>query len=261
MTIPFTYSLAVVGGKPPTLLHTEGNTAQQFPLASVTKLLTAWSVLVALDRGYATLRDPAGPEGSTIRHLLAHASGVPFERGAILAQPGERRIYSNIGIEILGKKIEECVGMPIQEWIHQCVLEPLGMRTTRIEGSVAHSGVSTIGDLLLFAKELLTPTLVSPLGAHAARTVQFPGLSGILPGYGRQKPNDWSLGFEIRGEKSPHWLGSDFSTRSFGHFGQSGSFCWVDPSVGRAGVFLGELPFGDLHRQIWPQLTNLMRSL
>ena len=44
-----------------------------------------------------------------------------------------------------------------------------------------------------------------------------------------QRPNDWGLGFEISDDKSPHWTGSANSGRTYGHFGQSGTFIWVDP--------------------------------
>src|SRR5205823_4513514 len=67
-----------------------------------------------------------------------------------------------------------------------------------------------------------------------ATTVQFPGLDGVLPGFGRQEPNDWGLTFELRDDKSPHWTGSSNSPRTFGHFGQSGTFLWVDPELGSA---------------------------
>ena len=59
--------------------------------------------------------------------------------------------------------------------------------------------------------------------------MQFPGLVGVLPGFGRMDPNDWGLGFELRDAKSPHWTGARNSPRTFGHFGGSGTFLWVDP--------------------------------
>ncbi|HEY9349559.1 MAG TPA: serine hydrolase, partial [Acidothermales bacterium] len=46
-----------------------------FELASVTKLLTAYAALIAVEEGALGLDAPAGPPESTIRHLLAHASG------------------------------------------------------------------------------------------------------------------------------------------------------------------------------------------
>ena len=65
-----------------------------------------------------------------------------------------------------------------------------------------------LDDLLAFAGELLTPTLVAEETLAEATTVQFPGLAGVLPGWGRMEPNDWGLGFELRDAKSPHWTGT-----------------------------------------------------
>lgn len=83
----------------------------------------------------------------------------------------------------------------------------------------------------------------------------------ILPGYGRQAPNPFGLGVEVRGNKSPHWTGKGNSPRTFGHFGQSGSFIWVDPVAGRQAVFLGAEPFGPVHRRTWPALGDQILAL
>ncbi|HYZ67280.1 MAG TPA: serine hydrolase, partial [Mycobacterium sp.] len=92
---------------------------------------------------------------------------------------------------------------------------------------------------------------------HAAATeVQFPGLSGVLPGFGSQRPNDWGLGFEIRNNKSPHWTGSSNSTRTYGHFGQSGTFLWVDPDADLALVVLTDRNFGEWAYPCWPALSD-----
>ena len=84
----------------------------------------------------------------------------------------------------------------------------------------------------------------------------FPGLSGVLPGFGRQENCDWGLGFEIRDSKAPHWTGSRKPPRTFGHFGRSGSFLWVDPDAGLACVALADQDFGDWSRQAWPKLSD-----
>lgn len=83
-----------------------------------------------------------------------------------------------------------------------------------------------------------------------------PGLKGVLPGYGLQNPNDWGLGFEIRGAKSPHWTGSSSSRRTFGHFGQSGTFLWVDPGAGAACVALTDRDFGPWAIEARPPFTE-----
>ena len=82
------------------------------------------------------------------------------------------------------------------------------------------------------AAKTLAPTLIAPETLAEATTVQFPGLDGVLPGFGRQSPNDWGLGFELRNGKSPHWTGSRNSARTYGHFGSkpgTATFLWVDP--------------------------------
>jgi len=89
-----------------------------------------------------------------------------------------------------------------------------------------------------------------------ATSVQFPGLTGVLPGFGVQRPNDWGLGFEIRDAKSPHWTGSANSARSYGHFGQSGTFIWVDPDRDLALVALTDRDFGDWAYEPWPALSD-----
>ncbi len=81
--------------------------------------------------------------------------------------------------------------------------------------------------------------------------MQFPGLSGVLPGFGRQGDNAWGLGVEIRDRKSPHWTGPSQPPDTFGHFGQSGSFLWVDRGAGIAAACLADRPFGDWAVQRW----------
>jgi CubicO group peptidase (beta-lactamase class C family) len=235
---------------------TYGEVARAFPLASVTKPLTAYAALVACEEGVFELDDPAGPEGSTVRHLLAHASGLAFDEHRVTAAPGTRRLYSNAGFEVLAGTLAKAAGIPFGEYLRQAVLEPLGMAGTSLPGSPAAGGVSTAADLLRFAAELQAPRLLHPSTVAAATTVAFPGLKGVLPGYGHQNPNDWGLGFEIRARKSPHWTGAASSPATFGHFGQSGTFLWVDPAAGAACVVLTDRDFGEWAHPRWPELTD-----
>jgi CubicO group peptidase (beta-lactamase class C family) len=89
-----------------------------------------------------------------------------------------------------------------------------------------------------------------------ARAVQFPGLVGVVPGFGRQEPNDWGLGLEIRGSKSPHWTGSRNSPATYGHFGQAGTMLWVDPGAELGLVALADRDFGPWAAQAWPELSD-----
>jgi CubicO group peptidase (beta-lactamase class C family) len=236
-----------------TVLQGPGETV--LPWASVTKLLTATAVLVAAEERTVDLDQPAGPPGSTVRHLLAHASGLAPEKGPPIARPGERRIYSNAGFEELAGLVAEHAGMSFAEYLSGAVLEPLGLGA-ELRGSPAYGLAGSTQDLARFARELLRPTLIAPETLAEATTVQFPGLVGVLPGFGRQEPNDWGLGFELRDAKRPHWTGAMNSPRTFGHFGQTGTFLWVDPPAGVALACLTDRAFGDWAKEAWPTLSD-----
>jgi CubicO group peptidase (beta-lactamase class C family) len=236
--------------------ETAGPAGRPFAWASVTKLLVALAALDAVQRGLVDLDEPAGPPGSTIRHLLAHASGLAFDSHAILSPPGRRRIYSNRGIEIAADTISARCGQPFEFLLADEICLPLGMTGTRLQGSPASGAVGPLNDLMKLAAELASPSLVDEGLLAAATRTAFPGLPGVLPGFGYQAHCDWGLGFEIRNGKAPHWTGSRNSPRTFGHFGQSGSFLWVDPEARVACASLADRDFGDWAKQAWPRLSD-----
>ncbi|OBC17164.1 serine hydrolase [Mycobacterium sp. 852013-50091_SCH5140682] len=255
---PVTAAAAAVVG-PAGVRGSYGDTAKPFALASVTKPLAARAAQIAIEEGVVELDTPAGPPGSTIRHLLAHTSGVAMVSDDILAKPGTRRIYSNTGFALLAQAIEKESGIEFGQYLTESVFEPLGMSASTLTGGAAaagYGGTSTVADLAMFARELLRPELVSPAMHAAATEVQFPGLSGVLPGFGSQRPNDWGLGFEIRDSKSPHWTGLTNSPSTFGHFGQSGTFVWVDPDADVALVVLTDRNFGEWTYPLWPAISD-----
>src|SRR5215813_996584 len=155
--------------------------------ASVTKLLTGLAALVAVEEGTVDLDESAGPPGSTLRHLLAHASGVGPEEGPPLMEPAKRRIYSNYGIELAAALVGERAGMPFEQYFRGAVAEPLGL-VGALHGSPAWGYRGPLDDLLALGRELLAPTLVAAETLDEATTVQFPGLTGVLPGFGRMDP-------------------------------------------------------------------------
>ncbi|MDQ2983899.1 MAG: beta-lactamase family protein [Actinomycetota bacterium] len=237
------------------VLATHGRLDHVFHWASVTKLATALAALVAAEEGAVDLDAPAGPPGSTLRHLLAHASGLALDDGPPIARPGERRIYSNAGFELVAETVAAGAEMSFTEYLDGAVLRPLGL-AAGLRGSPASELHGSLDDLLVLGRELLAPTIVAEETLAEATEVAFPGLVGVLPGFGRQDPNDWGLGFELRDAKSPHWTGARNSPRTFGHFGQSGTFLWVDPEAGLALACLTDLDFADWAKEAWPRLSD-----
>jgi CubicO group peptidase (beta-lactamase class C family) len=246
-------SVGVVSADGP--VATLGESGREYSWASVTKPVTALACLVAAEEGTIDFDEPAGPSGSTVRHLLAHASGLPPEGASPIARPGERRIYSDSAFDVVGATLAEHAEMEFGEYLREAVLSPLGLGA-RYEGRPGSGLHGSLDDLLAFGREALAPTLVSPETFAEATTVAFPGLIGVLPGFGRQEPNDWGLGFELRDHKSPHWTGARNSERTFGHFGRSGTFLWVDPEPGVALACLTDLTFGEWAVEAWPALSD-----
>ncbi len=240
--------------------ETFGDTGRVFPLASVTKLLVARAVLVAVEEGAVELDEPAGPPGSTVAHLLAHASGLDFAAREAVAEPGTARIYSSAGYEVLAETVEDATGFAFADYLREAVTEPLGMTATVLDGPAGHGASSNVDDLVRLAAELLLPRLISPETAQRARSVQFPGLDGFTPGYGRYRPNDWGLGPELKGAKDPHWTAPGHSPSTFGHFGQAGTFLWVDPERGAAAVVLTDRPFGAWAKPLWSDFNGSVLS-
>lgn len=246
---------------PSGVLARYGEQSRAFRLASVTKPLVARAAQVAVEEGVVDLDTPAGPEGSTVRHLLSHASGLSMQSPDVQARPGARRIYSNYGFQVLAETIEAESGIEFARYLDEAVFQPLGMDSAHVEGGAAEAGfgaVACVDDLVLFAGDLLRPVTVSPQMHAEATSVQFPGLDGVVPGFGMQRPNDWGLGFEIRDGKSPHWTGGENSAGTYGHFGQTGTLLWVDPARDIALVVLTDRDFGDWAKPLWPALSDLV---
>lgn len=246
-----------------------GDVDAVFRLASITKVLTALAVMVAVEEGSVDLDTPLPAEldngrGVTLRMLLAHAGGYPFESSeGDPIDPLTRRVYSNTGIELVGAALAAATEMSAVDYITEAVIKPLGMTSTVLSGSVAHGASASAVDVSKVMTELLAPTLISSATVAEMTRIHYPELAGIVPGVGRFDPCPWGLGVEIKGTKSPHWMGRETSPRVFGHFGGAGTMAWADPDSGRTLVALTDLPFdrwgGTAVRQ-WSTLSDLVAT-
>lgn len=241
-------------------VETYGDTSRVVPLASVSKPVGALAVLVAAEEGVIDLDEHAGPPGSTVRHLLAHASGLPFDGTTPIAPPAQRRIYSNEGFRMLAAHLSEKAEMPFADYVRAAICEPLGIGLDP-RGDPGSGMHASLDDVLALARELVEPTVVAGETLAEMTSIQFPGLSGVLPDYGRFEPLDWGLGVQLN-TRPPSWMGSRTSARAFGHFGGSGTFLWVDPEPGVACAALTNRPFGEWAKAAWPTLADdVLREL
>ena len=252
-----TVAAAVVA--PDGSVSSTGPVDHSFRLASITKMLSSWAILIACEEGTLHLDQPVAQEGCTLRHLLAHAGGYAFDGSEPIARPGVRRIYSNTGIELAAAALSTAAEMPFADYLQEAVLTPLGMTATMLLGSPAHGAHSTVTDLVRFVGELQAPRLLSAESATQFHTVQFRGLPGLVPGVGRYDDCPWGLGTEIRGYKQPHWTGTLNSPDTFGHFGGAGTLLWVEPGAHVACIALTDRRFDEWSSdalRLWPAFSD-----
>lgn len=247
---------------PTDLLAYAGDLTVVKPVASVTKLFTTYAILIAIERGYVTLDDICDGRGATLGHLLSHSSGLGFSEDTPVSEIAKNRIYSNIGIELAAAHLINNGPTGninnFGDYLHEVVLAPLAMYDTTLEGSAASGLRSSLQDLIKFGRELLAPTLISRKTLGEATSVIFEDLGGVLPGFGLQRPCPWGLGFEIKGSKNPHWMAPNASSNSFGHFGQSGAYLFVEPESQLAITSLSAEPFGQWAKNIWPPTNQII---
>ena len=244
-------------------VDTIGDNDRVYWLASLSKPITAWAIMVAHEEGTvdidAPLRLPGAPEGATLRHLLAHAGGYMFDGSPGVVKVGQRRMYSNAGIEAAAEEVTLAAGIPFAAYLREAVFEPLGMAHTELRGSPAHGMHAALDDMIRFVGEMLRPRLIAPSTRTDVVSVQYPSLAGIVPEVGRFDPCPWGLGVEVRGDKAPHWTGRANSPATFGHYGGSGTMMWVDPAIDTGLVALTDRHFMEWKPEAlerWPELSD-----
>ena len=109
-------------------------------------------MLVAAEEGALDLDEPAGPPGSTVRHLLAHASGLPFTGDDADCAAGGAADLLEHRLRGAGRprraRARRCRS---RDYLAAAVLEPLGMNA-ELRGSPAADLLGTLDDLILLAR-------------------------------------------------------------------------------------------------------------
>jgi CubicO group peptidase (beta-lactamase class C family) len=231
-------------------LYQEGDALIERPWASVTKVAAAFGVARGVAAHEVDLDEPAGPEGATLRDLLAHCSGLGLEAGDPCAPPRTRRIYSNIGFDVAIARAS--VGLTTSEWFERHCSGPLGLTRTRLQGRAAAGASGSLNDLHLVALGWATSRGLDPVIRDGFIRVHLADLVGVVPGFGRFEPCPWGLGLEIHGDKH-HWMGELAAPESYGHFGQSGSLALIEPDRSLVITALAGSPFGPWARELWPR--------
>ena len=135
-----------------------------FDIGSITKVFTAVAVMQLLERGKLSTTDsitkyfpnvPKDKSVITIHHLLTHTSGLehedfydesPADVREILKdkeryiqrllsfplafEPGTKWLYSNTGFSFLAAIVEKLSGQSYESYLHENILQPVGMSNT-----------------------------------------------------------------------------------------------------------------------------------
>ena len=223
--------------------------------ASISKIAVGIGALRAVEAGQVSLDDSVGPPGATLAHCLSHASGLGYEAGDRVVPVASRRVYSNIGIDTAGAHLAPTDPL---SWLRNSVLRPLALEKTDVVERVAAGVRGPTTALVRLGAELLAPSVLSLSSRDRMVSPFLPELDGITPPFGRQTPNYWGLGPEIRGTKH-HWMG-EWPETSFGHFGRSGALLLCDPTTQLLVAATSSEPFGPWAVALWPTWINEIRS-
>ncbi|HEV2288707.1 MAG TPA: glycoside hydrolase family 3 N-terminal domain-containing protein [Candidatus Acidoferrales bacterium] len=298
------------------------STQTVYDLASLTKpVVTTSAVMVLTAKGLLDIHAPIsrylnewrnGPdvklrEKVTVRDLLLHTSGLPahreFYRTAkgsqdvlklvcmepLIAEPGTRIEYSDLGFMLLGKIVERISGKTLDQLANERIFTPLGMehswfsppRNLRLQiapteddaafrkrhlrgevddanafamgGVAGHAGLfSTAQDLSIFAQMMLNG------GVYAHRRVFPRAIASEFTRRVHVGNSARALGWDVPTENSSSGL--YFSPQSYGHNGFTGTSIWIDPQKELFVILLTNRvhPFAsnDKIREVRPALHN-----
>jgi CubicO group peptidase (beta-lactamase class C family) len=266
-------------------------------LASLTKVIGTTTALAQLvERGAVVVDTPVqvyapdwigpGQEAVTVRHLLTHRSGLPsfrpydtlthnadslaelLYRTPLVAAPGERMVYSDIGAFMMGRIVERVSGLRLDQYLAANVFAPLAMYETMFRpaafvhervapteldtlrgglvrgvvhderayylgGVASHAGLfSSAFDLSRYATMMLRG------GALDSAQVLKPETIALFTAYmdsmaynralGWQKPDRPEMQFKT---PSAAWAGRFMTGTAFGHTGFTGTSIAIDPTL------------------------------
>ena len=145
--------------------RTSANSNTQYPIGSVSKVVTSTTVLKLYSEGIIDIDKPyvyyvpdfemkkhfAGPIDFTVRHLLTHYAGIPRLRAKgflkreylpldsllhnsrdeyLIAPSGKVYQYSDWGVDLLALLVQRVTKTPYEEYVLHHIFKPLGMNNS-----------------------------------------------------------------------------------------------------------------------------------
>lgn len=244
-------------------IKTFGKGEGNYRLASVTKLLSTLVFTDAIVHEFFDFSDIVdidyfGDNNVTFADLLAHASGTRPEYNDPIA-PRTKRIYTNEAFELaeqffIKKLGSSFSGANVAQIFSDGLKGHLGDHI-HLESSCAHGAIGDDEGIVALMNEIRNPSFIPQSIFSKLTQTYLPELEGILPGWGNYKHNTFGIGFEIKGDKTPHWTSELSSPQTYGHFGQSGAFIFHDPENNISGCCLSNSDFAPWAKVAFPVLS------
>lgn len=289
-----------------------------YDLASLTKVVaTTTAAMICYDRNLISLDDRVikfipefgenGKENITIKNLMIHNSGLPAWKkfygrdlkyddvineiysSQLEYKPGEKTVYSDLGIITLGKIIEKVTGMKLDTFCRDEIFFPLKMNSTffnpndslkifcaptetdnywrmktlqgevhdetsaMLNGVAGHAGLFSTADDL--AK--LMSVLINKGKFEQKQFIKHSTIELFTKRYSAESTR--AIGWDTKSDSGSS-AGKYFSKNSFGHTGYTGTSIWADPERNLFVVFLTNRVYPTREntkiQKIRPQLHN-----
>ena len=272
-----------------------------FLLASITKPVVYMGALMLVERGLLNLSDHVTryipefaahhKEDTLVEHLFTHTSGMPdmlprdkelraehaplekFIEAAIkdtvpLFPPGTNWSYQSMGTLVVAEIIQRITGQKIHDYVYRQILEPLGLRSTRLgsKGLDEHrlvrvqtpdwqgadhgwnskywrelgvpwgSMFSTPEDFAVICQMILSGgeyggvRILSPNAVRLMTTNRLDDFPELPESSRRTAP--WGLGWKLNAPGTTSALCDLLGRQAFGHTGSTGNLLWMDPATG-----------------------------
>ncbi len=238
------------------------------------------------------------PQNTALRAAHAPLSTFVEEacRTPLLFAPGTQVRYQSMGTALLGEIVRVVSGKPLPEFLREEVFEPLGMTETslgwrpetadgiaklRLEPEQAATDwhwntpywlgfgapwgglITSPADFARFCRMMLLGGALDGVRILSAATVcamtrnQLDAFPSIPEEDRRCRP--WGLGWRLNWRGTSAFFGDLLGPKSYGHWGATGTLCWIDPDPGTFLVLLTTLPPGEDGRYL-ARISNMIAA-
>jgi CubicO group peptidase (beta-lactamase class C family) len=200
-------------------------------------------------------------------------------RVPLLFAPGTRVSYQSAGFALLAEVVHQVTGVTLHEFLRQEVFVPLGMTDTSLGwqpekkeriaavhlsaeqqktdwhwntpywlgfGAPWGGLVTSPGDFARFCALMLNGgslgvvRLLSPAAVRALTSNQIACQPRVPEDDRRCRP--WGLGWRLNWPSEPGSFGDLLGPRAYGHWGATGTLCWLDPDAELFGILFTTEP-------------------